>query len=254
MVAKRIIPCLDVKDGRVVKGTKFVNLKDAGDPVELAAVYDRAGADELVFLDITASHEKRKTIVDLVSRTAEQVFIPFTVGGGIQSIEEIRDILKAGADKISLNTAALQNPSLITAGAEDFGSQCIVVAIDARWEEELLDWQVYSHGGRTPTGLRAVAWAAKVDALGAGEILLTSMDRDGGKDGYDLALTAAVARAVKVPVIASGGAGELSHFYDALTAGEADAALAASVFHYGTFSIKEVKEYLRGKGVKVRVP
>jgi imidazole glycerol-phosphate synthase subunit HisF len=254
MVAKRIIPCLDVKDGRVVKGTKFVNLKDAGDPVELAAVYDRAGADELVFLDITASHEKRKTIVDLVSRTAEQVFIPFTVGGGIQSIEEIRDILKAGADKISLNTAALQNPSLITAGAEDFGSQCIVVAIDARWEEELLDWQVYSHGGRTPTGLRAVAWAAKVDALGAGEILLTSMDRDGGKDGYDLALTAAVARAVKVPVIASGGAGELSHFYDALTAGEADAALAASVFHYGTFSIKEVKGYLRGKGVKVRVP
>jgi imidazole glycerol-phosphate synthase subunit HisF len=254
MVAKRIIPCLDVKDGRVVKGTRFVNLRDAGDPVELAAFYDAAGADELVFLDITASHEKRKTMVDLVSRTAEQVFIPFTVGGGINSLQEIRDILQAGADKISLNTQAVLNPGLIQAGAADFGSQCMVVAIDAKWEDAWQDWQVYTHGGRKPTGLKAVDWAREADRLGAGEILLTSMDRDGGKDGYDLALTAAVARAVSIPVIASGGAGELQHFYEALTAGEADAALAASVFHYGTFSLQQVKEYLAARGVKVRVP
>ena len=253
MVAKRIIPCLDVKEGRVVKGIQFVDLKDAGDPVELAAVYDKAGADELVFLDITASHEKRKTMVELVSRTAEQVFIPFTVGGGINSSQEIRDILQAGADKVSLNTQAVLNPALIREGAEEFGSQCMVVAIDARWEEDWQDWQVYTHGGRRPTGLKAVDWAREVDRLGAGEILLTSMDRDGGKDGYDLELTAAVARAVSVPVIASGGAGELEHFHQALTRGEADAALAASVFHYGTFSIQQVKEYLAAKGVKVRV-
>ena len=253
MVAKRIIPCLDVKEGRVVKGVQFVDLKDAGDPVELAAVYDKAGADELVFLDITASHEKRKTMVELVSRTAEQVFIPFTVGGGINSSQEIRDILQAGADKVSLNTQAVLNPALIREGAEEFGSQCMVVAIDARWEEDWQDWQVYTHGGRRPTGLKAVDWAREVDRLGAGEILLTSMDRDGGKDGYDLELTAAVARAVSVPVIASGGAGELEHFHQALTRGEADAALAASVFHYGTFSIRQVKEYLEAKGVKVRV-
>lgn len=252
MVAKRIIPCLDVKEGRVVKGTKFVNLRDAGDPVELAAHYDQSGADELIFLDITASHEKRKTILDLVQRTAEQVFIPFTVGGGINSLEEIRDILKAGADKISLNTAAVKSPILIQEGAAEFGSQCIVVAIDARWEENLQDWQVYTHGGRQTTGMKALEWAAEIERLGAGEILLTSMDCDGGKDGYDLKLTAAIAHQVKIPVIASGGAGELSHFYDALTAGEADAALAASVFHYGTFSIKEVKDYLTEQGVKVR--
>ncbi len=252
MVAKRIIPCLDVEKGRVVKGTKFVNLQDAGDPVELAAHYDQTGADELIFLDITASHEKRKTILDLVQRTAKQVFIPFTVGGGINSLEEIRDILKAGADKISLNTAAVKSPVLIQEGAAEFGSQCIVVAVDACWEEDLQDWQVYTHGGRQATGMKALEWAAEVERLGAGEILLTSMDCDGGKDGYDLKLTAAIARQVKIPVIASGGAGELSHFYEALTVGEADAALAASVFHYGTFSIKEVKDYLIELGVRVR--
>ena len=252
MVAKRIIPCLDVEKGRVVKGTKFVNLQDAGDPVELAAHYDQTGADELIFLDITASHEKRKTILDLVQQTAKQVFIPFTVGGGINSLEEIRDILKAGADKISLNTAAVKSPVLIQEGAAEFGSQCIVVAVDACWEEDLQDWQVYTHGGRQATGMKALEWAAEVERLGAGEILLTSMDCDGGKDGYDLKLTAAIARQVKIPVIASGGAGELSHFYEALTVGEADAALAASVFHYGTFSIKEVKDYLIEQGVRVR--
>lgn len=253
MIAKRIIPCLDVKEGRVVKGTRFVNLRDAGDPVELAAFYDKAGADELVFLDITASHEKRKTMVDMVSRTAEQVFIPLTVGGGINSTGEIRDILQAGADKVSLNTRAVLEPPLIQEGAAHFGSQCIVVAIDARWEEEWQDWQVYTHGGRRATGLKAVDWAREADRLGAGEILLTSMDRDGGKDGYDLELTAAVARAVSIPVIASGGAGRLAHFYEALTGGEADAVLAASVFHYGTFSIQQVKEYLVERGVNVRV-
>ncbi len=252
MVAKRIIPCLDVKDGRVVKGTQFVNLKDAGDPVELAAYYDKAGADELVFLDITASHEKRKTMVELVKRTAEQVFIPFTVGGGINSLAEIRAILKAGADKVSLNTAVLKRPTLIKEAAEEFGSQCIVVAIDARFDEDLGDWQVYTHGGRTPAGKKALDWAAEADNLGAGEILLTSMNRDGSKDGYDLKLTAAISRQVTIPVIASGGAGELSHFYDGLVEGEADAVLAASVFHYGTFTIEQVKEYLKERGVKVR--
>lgn len=252
MLAKRIIPCLDVKDGRVVKGTQFINLKDAGDPVELAKYYDKAGADELVFLDITASHEKRRTIIDLVSRTAEQVFIPFIVGGGIGTIEEIREILKAGADKISLNTAAVFNPDIIREGAENFGSQCIVVAIDAR-REGVNGWEVYTHGGRKNTGLNAIEWAREVERRGAGEILLTSMDMDGGKDGYDLPLTSAIADAVNIPVIASGGAGKLEHFHEALTDGKADAALAASVFHYKEFSVKRVKEYLLDKGVQVRV-
>jgi imidazole glycerol-phosphate synthase subunit HisF len=252
MLAKRIVPCLDVKDGRVVKGTQFVNLRDAGDPVELAKFYDQAGADELVFLDITASHEGRGTMLEMVRRTAEQVFIPFIVGGGISELEHVRQILVAGADKVSLNTAALQNPELITAGAERFGSQCIVLAVDAKWNPERGDWEVYTHGGRKPTGLSALEWVAEGERRGAGEILLTSMDCDGGKDGYDVRLTAAVADAVRIPVIASGGAGTMEHFYDALTLGKADAALAASVFHYREFSVMEVKRYLRERGVAVR--
>ncbi len=253
MLTKRIIPCLDVKEGRVVKGIQFVNLRDAGDPVEMASFYDQAGADELVFLDITASYEKRKTMIDVVSRTAKKVYIPFTVGGGIGSLEEIKDILSAGADKVSLNTAAVNNPSLIREGADKFGTQCIVVAIDAKRNEKKGDWEVFIHGGRTNTGRSALEWAEEVERLGAGEILLTSMDCDGGKDGYDLPLTAAIAERVKIPVIASGGAGEMEHFLDAFTKGKADAALAASVFHYRQFTVREVKEYLAKHGVEVRL-
>lgn len=252
MLAKRIVPCLDVKEGRVVKGTQFVNLRDAGDPVELARFYDQAGADELVFLDITASHEGRGTMLDVVRRTAEQVFIPFIVGGGISELEDVRRILVAGADKVSLNTAAVENPGLIRAGAERFGSQCIVLAVDAKWNPAMETWEVYTHGGRTPTGKAALDWVEEGEALGAGEILLTSMDCDGGKDGYDVRLTAAVAERVHIPVIASGGAGEMEHFHQALTDGKADAALAASVFHFREFSVKAVKEYLHKRGVPVR--
>ncbi|RKO66977.1 imidazole glycerol phosphate synthase subunit HisF [Desulfofundulus salinus] len=253
MLTKRIIPCLDVTDGRVVKGTNFLNLRDAGDPVELAALYDREGADELVFLDITASARGRKTVLDMVYRTAGEVFIPFTVGGGIGSLEDIRAILSAGADKVSINTAAVKNPRLVAEAAQRFGSQCIVVAIDARRVGEA-KWEVYIHGGRTPTGIDAVQWARQVEALGAGEILLTSMDRDGTKDGYDLELTRTVARAVNIPVIASGGVGTLEHIAQGLTTGEADAALAASIFHFGEYSIRQVKEYLKERGISVRLP
>ncbi|NLP42607.1 MAG: imidazole glycerol phosphate synthase subunit HisF [Veillonellaceae bacterium] len=252
MYTKRIIPCLDVKDGRVVKGTNFIGLRDAGDPVELASVYDKEIADELVFLDITASCEERKTIVQVVEETAAQVFIPFTVGGGIRALDDIRTILKAGADKVSLNTAAVKNPELLAEGAKVFGRQCIVLAVDARHAGDN-KWEVYINGGRTPTGLDVIEWAKKATYLGAGEILLTSMDKDGTKDGYDIALTRAVSEAVDVPVIASGGAGELHHFYDVLTAGKADAVLAASVFHYGKFTVRQVKEYLKSRNVEVRL-
>ncbi len=251
MLAKRIIPCLDVKDGRVVKGVRFVDLRDAGDPAQAAAAYDAAGADELVFLDITASHERRKILLEVVRRTAEEAFMPLTVGGGIASLEDIRALLLAGADKVSVNTAAVQDPDLIREAAGRFGSQCIVLAIDAKARPGG-GWEVFVHGGRTPTGLEAVEWARRGAALGAGEILLTSMDRDGTKDGYDLALTAAVAGAVPVPVIASGGAGRAEHLYAALTEGGADAALAASIFHFGELSIPQVKAYLRERGVPVR--
>jgi cyclase len=252
MLMKRIIPCLDVTGGRVVKGTNFVNLRDAGDPVELAAFYDRAGADELVFLDITASAEGRKTVLDMVYRTASEVFIPYTVGGGISTLEDIREMLSAGADKVSINTAAVKNPRLIAEASARFGSQCIVVAIDAR-NVGGEKWEVYIHGGRTPTGIDAVAWAVEVERLGAGEILLTSMDRDGTRDGYDIPLTRAIARAVNIPVIASGGVGNLEHILTGLTAGEADAALAASIFHFGTYSIAETKKFLDKHGVPVRI-
>lgn len=255
MLAKRIIPCLDVKDGRVVKGTNFVSLRDAGDPVELGAYYDREGADELVFLDITASAEHRRTIVDLARRVAEQVFIPFTVGGGISSVEEIREILLAGADKVSINTAAVQRPELITEGAERFGSQCIVVAIDARRRrgEYPPRFEVVIHGGRTPTGIDAIEWAKEAERRGAGEILLTSMDTDGVQGGYDLELTRAVVEAVTIPVIASGGAGSLADLRDALQMGKADAVLAASIFHYRRYTIREAKEYLLAAGIPVRL-
>ncbi|MEW5921852.1 MAG: imidazole glycerol phosphate synthase subunit HisF [Bacillota bacterium] len=253
MLAKRIIPCLDVKEGRVVKGVQFVDLKDAGDPVEFAGFYNKEGADELVFLDITASYEQRETMIEVARRTAKEVFIPFTVGGGIGAIEQIRNILHAGADKISLNTAAVENPELIREGARIFGSQCIVVAIDARWNEQIQDWEVYTHGGRKGTGISALAWAARVESLGAGEILLTSMDADGGQAGYDIPLTRAVCEKVSIPVIASGGAGKMEDFARVLTEGKADAALAASVFHYRHFSIREVKEFLREQGVEVRL-
>lgn len=282
MLTKRVIPCLDVKDGRVVKGTRFVDLRDAGDPAEVAALYDQQGADELVFLDITASYERRQILMEVVRRTAEMAFTPLTVGGGVRTVEDIRALLLAGADKASLNTAAVLRPELITEAAERFGSQCIVLAIDAKRANdsfefrvsspELRDrgginpienpkpgtrnpkfrWEVYTHGGRTPTGLDAVEWARRGEKLGAGEILLTSMDRDGTKDGYDLALTRAVAEAVGVPVIASGGAGTLDHLYDALTEGRADAALAASIFHFRECSIQDAKAYLRSRGVPVR--
>ncbi len=251
MLAKRIIPCLDVHNGRVVKGTNFVQLRDAGDPVELAAIYDREGADELIFLDITASSDGRKTMIDVVRRTAEQVFIPFTIGGGLRSNEDIRLVLRAGADKVSLNTSAVQNPRLIQEGAYAFGSQCIVVAIDAR-QVEAGHWEVYIHGGRTPTGKDVLQWAEEAEALGAGEILLTSMDRDGTKSGYDLELTRAVSRAVSMPVIASGGVGTLEHMAEGLTLGEADAVLAASIFHYREYSIDEAKCYLEERKIPVR--
>jgi cyclase len=252
MYTKRIIPCLDVKDGRVVKGTNFVGLKDAGDPVELASVYDKELADELVFLDITASYEERKTMVQVVQDTAAQVFIPFTVGGGIRSIDDIRTMLKAGADKVSLNTAAIKNPDLIAEGAKRFGRQCIVLAVDARRTGKDR-WEIYVNGGRTPTGIDALEWIRRGTQLGAGEILLTSMDKDGTKDGYDIPLTRAVSEAVAVPVIASGGAGTLAHFYEVLTEGKADAVLAASVFHYGQFTVSQVKEYLKSRNVEVRL-
>ncbi len=252
MHTKRIIPCLDVKGGRVVKGTNFVGLRDAGDPVELAATYDLEGADELVFLDITASVEERKAMLDVINRTAGEVFMPLTVGGGISTVDDIRNALRAGADKTSVNSAAVKNPQLIAEGAKLFGSQCIVLAIDARRCGEN-KWEVYVHGGRTPTGIDAVEWAKQGVALGAGEILLTSMDADGTKNGYDIPLTKAVSEAVNVPVIASGGAGKLEDFYEVLAEGGADAVLAASVFHYKTFTIQQVKEYLRDRGIEVRI-
>ncbi len=267
MLAKRIIPCLDVRAGRVVKGVRFVDLVDAGDPVQAARAYEAQGADELVFLDITASCERRNIMLDVVSHTSEQVFMPLTVGGGVRRLADIRELLKAGADKVSINTAGVDNPSLIKQAAEYFGSQCIVMAIDAKRrqgnfpagqplsETELkqVDWEVYIHGGRTPTGIDALEWATRVAELGAGEILLTSMDCDGGKTGYDLELTRAVSGRVNIPVIASGGAGKLEHLYDALAYGQADAVLAASIFHFGTYSIKQTKEYLADRGIVVRV-
>jgi len=257
MLAIRIIPCLDVKDGRVVKGVNFVDLKDAGDPVENAKVYDEEGADELTFLDITASHENRDIILEVVKKTAEEVFMPLTVGGGIRNLDDIRKLLFSGADKVSINTAAIKNPDLIKEASKRFGSQCIVVAIDAKMKryknKKSLSWEVYTHGGRNPTGIDALWWARKVEELGAGEILLTSMDRDGTKIGYDLPLTKAISCAVSIPVIASGGAGKPKHFYEAVTYGHASAVLAASIFHYREYSIKKIKEYLKEKGIIIRI-
>lgn len=252
MHTKRIIPCLDVKDGRVVKGVNFVNLQDAGDPVEIAAAYDRAGADEVVFLDITASSDNRATVADMVRRVAEKVFIPFTVGGGIRTVDDFKLLLREGADKISVNSAAIMNPGLIAEAAEKFGSQCVVVAIDAKRQPDG-SFHIYKNGGRVDMGMDAVEWAIRAEKLGAGEILLTSMDCDGTKGGYDIALTKAVSQAVGIPVIASGGAGTCEHFYEALTEGGAEAALAASLFHYKELEIREVKEYLRTKSVPVRI-
>ncbi len=257
MLAKRIIPCLDLDKGRVVKGVNFVNLVDAGDPVECATAYDRAGADEIVFLDITASHEQRDITVDVVRRTADRCFIPVTIGGGLRTIENINAMLRAGADKVSINTPAIQRPEFIAEASTRFGSQCIVVAIDARRRERAnpaAGWEVFTHGGRRPTGLDAIAWARNAEQLGAGEILLTSMDCDGTQAGYDLELTRAVADAVRIPVIASGGVGTLEHIAEALTVGKADAALAASIFHFGMFTIGETKRYLTERGVPVRPP
>jgi cyclase len=253
MLAKRIIPCLDVKNGRVVKGVNFVNLRDAGDPVEQARVYDASGADELVFLDITATHEARQTVMQMARAVADQVFIPFTVGGGIRTVDDMRAILRSGADKISVNSAAVRSPDLVAQGAWEFGSQAVVVAIDARRvPDQENQWEVYVRGGREPTGIDALEWAAKMEEMGAGEILLTSMDGDGTQAGYDIALTRAVADVVSIPVIASGGAGTLEHFADALTVGGADAALAASLFHYKQLTVAEVKSYLAGQGIPVR--
>ncbi|HIY29544.1 MAG TPA: imidazole glycerol phosphate synthase subunit HisF [Candidatus Mediterraneibacter avicola] len=253
MFTKRIIPCLDVNAGRVVKGVNFVDLKDAGDPVEIAKAYDRAGADELVFLDITASSDARKTVTDMVRKVAECVFIPFTVGGGIRTVDDFRAILREGADKVSINSSAINNPRLISDAADKFGSQCVVVAIDAKRRADGSGWNIYKNGGRIDVGIDAVEWARKVEALGAGEILLTSMDGDGTKAGYDLELTCAIAESISIPVIASGGAGRLEHFKEALTVGRADAALAASLFHYKELEIREVKEYLLQEGVPVRL-
>ncbi len=256
MLAKRIIPCLDVDKGRVVKGVNFLNLRDAGDPVEVARRYEREGADELVFLDITASHESRDIMLDVVARTAEQVFMPLTVGGGVRTIEDVRNLLNAGADKVSVNSAAIKDPDFITAAAKRFGSQCVVVAIDPKRiagpDGEV--WEVYVHGGRTPTGRRAVEWAREVEQRGAGEILLTVMDADGTCEGYDIEITAAVAQAVSIPVIASGGAGSPEHIYQVLSVGQADAALAASIFHFGQYTIDETKAYLAERGIAVRRP
>ncbi len=253
MFTKRIIPCLDVHNGRVVKGVNFVNLRDAGDPVEIAAAYDQAGADELVFLDITASSDARATVVDMVRRVAEKVFIPFTVGGGIRTVDDFRALLREGADKISINSAAIERPELISEAADKFGSQCVVVAIDARRRPDQSGWNIFKNGGRVDTGMDAVEWAKRAYHLGAGEILLTSMDCDGTKAGYDLVLTQEIAESVPIPVIASGGAGTKEHFYDVLTEGKADAALAASLFHYKELEICEVKRYLQQRGVSVRL-
>lgn len=259
MLTKRIIPCLDVKDGRVVKGVSFVNLRDAGDPVEIAKAYDQAGADELCFLDITASHEKRGILLEVVARTAEQAFMPLTVGGGVRSLEDIRQLLQAGADKVSINTAAVHDPALVTAAAKRFGTQCIVVAIDARRTGNgslptgSSQWEIYTHGGRNPTGIDVMEWSQKMEAYGAGEILLTSMDQDGRQDGYDLNLTSTVANAVSIPVIASGGAGTLAHLSEAFSRGLADAVLAASIFHFKTYSIFEAKSYLSQQGIPIRM-
>ncbi len=253
MLTKRVIPCLDVKDGRVVKGINFIDLKDAGDPVAVASAYDKAGADELVFLDITATSDQRDTVLDMVRRVAEQVFIPFTVGGGIRTVDDFNAILREGADRISVNSAAIDRPELISEAAMKFGSQCVVVAIDAKLREDKSGWNIFKAGGRIDTGIDAVEWAAKVEKLGAGEILLTSMDWDGTKAGYDIPLTKAITDTVGIPVIASGGAGELSHFYDAIAKGGAEAVLAASLFHYNELSIRQVKEYLRDRDIPVRL-
>lgn len=254
MLTKRIIPCLDVTDGRVVKGTNFVNLRDAGDPVDCAVEYNRQGADELVFLDITASSDERKTMVDVVRETAERCFMPVTVGGGIRTVEDMRKMLMAGADKVGVNTAAISNPDVVSAGSKAFGAQCIVVAIDAKRKADNSGWEVYTHGGRNPTGLDAVNWATEVYNRGAGEILLTSMDADGTKKGYDLELTAAISDAIGIPVIASGGAGNVDHMVDVLEKGKADAVLAASIFHFGEYTVSEVKEYLAKHNIPVRPP
>ena len=252
MFTKRIIPCLDVKNGRVVKGVNFVNLRDAGDPVEIAAAYDKAGADEVVFLDITASSDARATVADMVRKVAEKVFIPFTVGGGIRTVDDFRALLREGADKISINSSAINNPNLISEAADKFGSQCVVVAIDACRREDGSGWNIYKNGGRIDVGIDAVEWAMKVDKFGVGEILLTSMDCDGTKAGYDIELTRLIADSVSIPVIASGGAGTMDHFYDALTEGKSDAVLAASLFHYKEMEIMDLKNYLAGRGVSVR--